>query len=168
VEVCDPCESGKFAYQVNGVLVSDFITPQFYDPVQSFGVRYSFTGAIKSPRSILDDGYISWQDPKTDKWMQLTMFGGQAQLVDLSSNAKFAARIKDGNPRSAVDAVTDPPRFVSGLRGKYLMAAREWSSATREGQKARAKSLLGQIADMNKRTRRAAAAKRKARRPSKK
>jgi len=32
VEVCDPCESEQLAYTVNGVTVSDFITPHYYDP----------------------------------------------------------------------------------------------------------------------------------------
>src|SRR5262249_37414244 len=30
VEVCDPCEAARFAYSVNGVLVSDFYTPNFF------------------------------------------------------------------------------------------------------------------------------------------
>src|SRR4051794_30467605 len=32
VEVCDPCEADNFSYTINGVPVSDFITPQYYDP----------------------------------------------------------------------------------------------------------------------------------------
>ena len=34
VEVCDPSEATDFAYSVNGVLVSDFYTPHFFDPVR--------------------------------------------------------------------------------------------------------------------------------------
>jgi hypothetical protein len=33
VEVCDPSEDQQFAYTVNGVTVSDFYTPHFFDPV---------------------------------------------------------------------------------------------------------------------------------------
>ncbi len=50
VEVCDPPESEEFAYTVNDVLVSDFITSAFCDPKKVDGVRYSFTGAVKHPR----------------------------------------------------------------------------------------------------------------------
>jgi hypothetical protein len=50
MEVCDPPESEEFAYTANDVLVSDFITPAFYDPKQVAGVRYSVTGAVKHPR----------------------------------------------------------------------------------------------------------------------
>src|SRR5580658_2975651 len=30
VEACDPCEANNYGYEINGVLVSDFITPHFY------------------------------------------------------------------------------------------------------------------------------------------
>jgi hypothetical protein len=65
VEACDPCEANNYAYQIDGTMVSDFITPSFYDPEATSSARYSFTGAVKSPREILPGGYISWVDPKT-------------------------------------------------------------------------------------------------------
>lgn len=49
VEVCDPCQGDEFAYTVNGVLVSDFCTPNYFDPVRADGVRYSFSGTRKRP-----------------------------------------------------------------------------------------------------------------------
>ncbi len=71
VEACDPCEDNSFAYTINGVAVSDFITPHFYDPMVTSGTRYSFTGAIKGPRQILPGGYISWVNTEIDEWQQL-------------------------------------------------------------------------------------------------
>jgi hypothetical protein len=71
VEACDPCESDNFAYPIQGVAVSDFLTPHFYDPMVTPGTRYSFTGAIKAPRQILPGGYISWVNQKTDQIQQL-------------------------------------------------------------------------------------------------
>src|SRR6266487_6958462 len=35
VEVCDPCERAPFAYTSNGTWVSDFYTPDFFDPTIS-------------------------------------------------------------------------------------------------------------------------------------
>jgi hypothetical protein len=46
VEACDPCEANNYGYTINGVVVSDFMTPHFYDPVVTRGTRYSFTGAF--------------------------------------------------------------------------------------------------------------------------
>ena len=71
VEACDPCEADNFAYSIQGVAVSDFLTPHFYDPVTAAGTRYSFTGAIKAPRQILPGGYISWVDMETNEIQQL-------------------------------------------------------------------------------------------------
>jgi hypothetical protein len=61
VAVCDPCESVSFAYSVNGVTVSDFYTPHYFDPVTASGVRYSFRGEITGPRQILPEGYLAWR-----------------------------------------------------------------------------------------------------------
>jgi hypothetical protein len=71
VEACDPCEDNRYAYTINGIAVSDFITPHFYDPMVTPGTRYSFTGEIKGPRQILPGGYISWVDTEKDEWQQL-------------------------------------------------------------------------------------------------
>lgn len=71
VEACDPCEDNRYAYTINGIAVSDFITPHFYDPIATPGTRYSFTGALTGPRQILPGGYISWVDTEKDEWQQL-------------------------------------------------------------------------------------------------
>jgi hypothetical protein len=71
VEACDPCEDNSCAYTINGIAVSDFITPHYYDPLVTPGTRYSFTSAIKGPRQILPGGYISWVNVEIDEWQQL-------------------------------------------------------------------------------------------------
>ncbi len=71
VEACDPCEADQYAYSIQGVAVSDFITPHFYDPVKTTGTRYSFTGAITAPRQVLPGGYISFIDLETEEWEQI-------------------------------------------------------------------------------------------------
>jgi hypothetical protein len=70
VEVCDPCQAPQ-DYHVNSVLVSDFIRPQYYDPVASPGVRYSFTGAVKAPRTLLPGGYLSYREPGTRELFEM-------------------------------------------------------------------------------------------------
>lgn len=68
VEVCDPPGGVAHAYTVNGYLVSDFVTPAYYEPVAVAGGRYSFTGAIGRPRDIVGGGYLAWREPTTDEW----------------------------------------------------------------------------------------------------
>ena len=82
VEVCDPSEAAKFGYSVNGVLVSDFYTQNYFDPVVAPGVRYSFTGAIKAPRQVLDGGYLSWFDPISSHVFQVFVTGTDKEFVD--------------------------------------------------------------------------------------
>ena len=71
VEACDPCEADNYGYPIQGVAVSDFITPRFYDPVVTPGTRYSFTGAITAPRQILPGGYISFVNTTEDEVQQI-------------------------------------------------------------------------------------------------
>jgi hypothetical protein len=70
VEACDPCEAKTFAYDIDGIAVSDFITPHFYDAAKTAGTAYSFTGSITRPRQVLPGGYISYMD-EHGAWMQI-------------------------------------------------------------------------------------------------
>src|SRR5215831_16261295 len=82
LEVCDPCQASKFAYPINSVMVSDFYTRRYFDPIQSSGVRYSFSGQIRSPREVLDGGYLSWFDPETRHLFQLQVDGKKTQICN--------------------------------------------------------------------------------------
>jgi hypothetical protein len=80
VEVCDPCEASQYAYSVNGVLVSDFYTPNFFDPRYVKGVRYSFTGAITEPHQVLEGGYLSWFDAQSLRLYQKSVLNGKLTI----------------------------------------------------------------------------------------
>jgi hypothetical protein len=102
VEVCDPCQS--VWYPVNGVPVSDFYTPRYFDPVGLPGGRYSFTGQLEHPLQILDGGYVSWIDPEDSALYQLA--GGatepvrMATLLELARSTAPLRTIVDTNPRT--------------------------------------------------------------------
>jgi len=146
VEVCDPSEAGNFAYHVNDILVSDFYTPHYFDPVKSSGVQYSFTGSINGPREVLDGGYISWQDLTNGHWMQLRMFPDQfangPHVVDLSAQPEFAKFLESEiSIRAAIDRVTQHPPYVKSVSETMLTAARVNRGATNSSRVGRAKSL---------------------------
>lgn len=102
VEACDPSEAARFAYTVNGILVSDFYSLRFFDPTVASGVRYSFTGALTEPRQVLRGGYLSWVDPITSSWWQEIWFDGdQPSFRELG---KLNAR--NGSFRSQIDRIT--------------------------------------------------------------
>lgn len=81
MEACDPVQDAKYSYTINGVIVSDFITPSFHDPAETAGARYDFLGAVSAPRSILDNGYLSWLDSALGSWFQKTNFVGAPNAV---------------------------------------------------------------------------------------
>ena len=80
VEACDPCEGNQYAYSIQGIAVSDFITPHFYDPKPTAGTRYSFGGSISRPRQVLPGGYISYVNTQSDEWEQILYLGKTPQL----------------------------------------------------------------------------------------
>jgi hypothetical protein len=139
VEVCDPSEAAEFAYTVNGVLVSDFYTPRFFDPEPVTGTRYSFTGAITAPRQVLRGGYLSWRDPVSDGWWQQTWFGAAPTFVSLGplDRSRFAS------PREFIDAQTDHPGIDRGLPAgdQSLLGAQEATEDSSTASRARAESL---------------------------
>lgn len=104
VEVCDPSEDEKFAYTINGVMVSDFYTPNYFDPVTAPSVRYSFTGAIKAPRQVLRGGYLSWMLPGTGEWWQAKFFTGNLEFVSAGVLARDGKSL-----REMIDALTFEP-----------------------------------------------------------
>ena len=123
VEVCDPCETAQVGYRVNGILVSDFYTPHYFDPVTSAGTRYGFTGALTAPRQVLPGGYLSWHDPTTGHWWQQIYFGQQPQFRDLGAPdqagenlRRFVDRqteFRELAPELAVGLAADDPSMVA-------------------------------------------------------
>ena len=103
VEACDPCEANQYAYSIQGIAVSDFITPHFYEPVVTAGTRYSFGGNIKKPRQLLPGGYISFIDPQKDEVEQILWLGDVPELRDLGSASGQSLRVfVDGKTREQV------------------------------------------------------------------
>jgi hypothetical protein len=150
VEVCDPPEAAEFGYTVNDILVSDFITPHFYDPVKAASVQYSFTGAVKAPRTILKGGYISFHDPVSDHWWQQTWFSGSKPTFrDLGV---FDAKTAGTSLRSWVDGQTQHPGIDHGLKKSdvSLTAAVKKGEATAKSSNAKAKAWRAQISEILK------------------
>src|SRR6185503_8620219 len=143
VEVCDPSEDTPFAYRVNGIVVSDFYTPNYFDPVKATGVRYSFTGAITSPRQVLKNGYLSWHDPVSDHWFQEIFFSGSKPTfrdigkIDAQSSENLRAMLYKRTPERY-----KPKRFAAA----DIKLARASMSAHSEAASARAGALRERIA----------------------
>jgi hypothetical protein len=92
VEACDPCEANQYAYSIDGIAVSDFITPHYYDPVTTAGTRYSFGGNIERPRQLLPGGYISFIDTKAEEVEQILFLGDAPELRVLGPASGLSLR----------------------------------------------------------------------------
>jgi hypothetical protein len=138
VEVCDPSEAPQYGYTANGVLVSDFYTPHYFDPVGAPNVRYSFTGAITQPRQVLKGGYLSWFDPVSGHVFQEIYFDDAPEFRDLGAMDAAAKSL-----RAEVDRLTPRPQLTEGIpaaalqgsleaRGTIERSTTAWAAALRE------------------------------------
>jgi hypothetical protein len=69
-EVCDPVEDDRYGYQVGGVLVTDFVTPNWFAH-QHAKPQIDFNGHAMAAFTILDGGYAQKFDPGKG-WQQIT------------------------------------------------------------------------------------------------
>jgi hypothetical protein len=150
VEVCDPSEAADFAYSSNGILVSDFYTPNYFDPVTASGVRYSYTGAIVHPREVLRGGYLSWKDSVSGHWWQEVWFdGGQPTFRDIGP-----ADAKAGSIRAFIDRLTsartaqaiDRGRINADRAGLTVAQAQRSLSGTATMWRQQISTILGRTA----------------------
>lgn len=99
VEVCDPCQA--VAYAVDGIGVSDFVTPAYFDPQAVPGAQYSFMGAVKAPHTVAPGGYVVWQDPVDGMYYAFTSDGVNGQTMALGNYPQGAG----STPREWADSV---------------------------------------------------------------
>jgi len=80
LEVCDAVESDALGYEIDGVLLSDFVTPAWFEPTDAD--RVDFKQHVGDALELAAGGYISVLDPKKG-WVQMA--------ADTSSGPKALA-----------------------------------------------------------------------------
>ena len=150
VEVCDPSEASEFGYSVNGIQVSDFYTPRFFDPLPAAGARYSFSGALTAPRQVRDGGYISWWDPISKRVFQQFVDAGASDFVDrgevpagFGTLRSFADRFTNERRMRVTDNVRDGLMLTGTIRG-----LKKKDTRLDESTRAAAEGLSDQIAEI--------------------
>ena len=126
VEACDPCEANQYAYPINGIAVSDFITPHFYDPVVTAGTRYSFGGNISKPREVLPGGYISYTNPQKDDVEQILFLGPKPVLRNLgpASGSSLRVYVDEKTYQLAHDSRKPNPALTEHCRAHRAIVAK--------------------------------------------
>lgn len=69
-EDCDACEADELGYQIDGIHVSDFVHPEFFNPSAPAGTKLDHMGHITHPFEIAPGGYLSVWSPGGG-WTQL-------------------------------------------------------------------------------------------------
>jgi hypothetical protein len=73
-EVCDACEGDSDGYEINGLLLSDFVYPTWFEGFWGPGsTQFDYKNLIESPFQLRPGGYISVFDVDSGRgWSQLT------------------------------------------------------------------------------------------------
>lgn len=95
-ELCDPPEDDRFGYEINGVLVSDFVTPAYFVP-GSAG-PWDYKGHLAGPwdrKQMLPGAYQSTWDPQAG-WQQVfpETHGRMGRAVLQSPFSRRVRRVK--------------------------------------------------------------------------
>jgi hypothetical protein len=69
LEVCDPVEADECGYEIDGVLLSDFVTPSWFEPTGAG--RMDFKQRVSRRLEVAAGGYLSIFDAAKG-WMQIS------------------------------------------------------------------------------------------------
>jgi hypothetical protein len=82
LEVCDAVEADAMGYEIDGVRVSDFVTPRWFEPTGAD--RLDFKQRVSRGLELATGGYISVLDPKQG-WRQITAEGEAREEAPMGS-----------------------------------------------------------------------------------
>jgi hypothetical protein len=101
-EVCDACELDSFGYVINDFKMSDFVTPEWFNPPTLTGGPFDFRGHITAPLQLLTGGYIGAIDiTSSSGWQQILGDGTKTSVVPKGSRREMRTIPRDHRKRSA-------------------------------------------------------------------
>lgn len=92
-ELCDPVEDDALGYQIDGVQVSDFVTPQYFVPTAPG--PFDFMKRLTAPNTLASGGYQLTWDPKHGE-QQVFAEGKAAGRAAANFGQQFARRARRG------------------------------------------------------------------------
>lgn len=90
-EVCDAVEADSLGYQINGVEVSDFVLPSYFEPDVSLSSSHkrSWCGNVTKAFELASGGYMSFFDFETGSWQQIDSMRSASHAA---ANSRFERR----------------------------------------------------------------------------
>jgi hypothetical protein len=116
-EVCDAVEADKLGYVINGVTVSDFVLPGWFEPTHiTKNERFAFKSRVTAPFQLLAGGYIGYFDLGGGGWQQLT--------------AREASDARQMTARSSPPAAYEARPRVGSRRERRRLVKTQWLVST--------------------------------------
>jgi hypothetical protein len=97
LEVCDAVEADSLGYEIDGVMLSDFITPSWFEPTEAD--RFDFMKRVSKQLELAPGGYISVLDPSKG-WTQLSAESVNGAPIPSGSRRSHRAMDKSAWRRS--------------------------------------------------------------------
>lgn len=93
-EMCDPVEADKLGYDIDGVTVSDFVLPAYFESFRTSG-PFAFKTSLPGPFTLAAGGYLGYLDFNSGKgWQQQFASSGK-----MSNQDRVQARPRVGSRR---------------------------------------------------------------------
>ena len=102
-EMCDACESDSLGYKIDNILVSDFVTPAYFQFGRLPGTtKFSFRNSLLAPLTIANGGYMSvfHINPTTTGWTEEIGADGIGQRLKSKINIQSSRVHQRSNPSS--------------------------------------------------------------------
>jgi hypothetical protein len=99
-EVCDAVEDDSLGYEINGVRVSDFVYPEYFETFWKKGAtKFDHLGHLSSPvPALTKGGYMSYLDFATGQWKQITARLEDGASADRNRTAAMARALYKERP----------------------------------------------------------------------
>jgi hypothetical protein len=157
VEVCDPCEDPTLGYTVNGVRVSDFYFPSYFDPSQhskpATATKYDFMGHITAPRQVLRSGYLSWREA-SGQWYQELFFDAKPVFKSIGTFKKSFGSLRAWIDSTSADQRKEALKKRAGYAQQVLVRLpgehSDDNNRATEASRMWAASLRGEIRGVRK------------------
>src|SRR5215469_17470395 len=76
-EICDPVSSSEYAYKIDGIVVSDFVYPAWFESFRAPGsTQFDHASHVSAPFEVASDSYVTYCDFKASSGCQ-PVFGQQ-------------------------------------------------------------------------------------------
>jgi hypothetical protein len=121
-EVCDPVEDDQYGYAIDGVLVTDFVTPAWFGFKSSAG-PLDFKQHASEPFVILSGGYA--QKFAKNGWQQVNGREAEARGIARVLSAPTGSRRKRREKARTEWQKSKPMAQRSGLRAEYRSTRRK-------------------------------------------